>query len=80
MSANYLKELLRTITEIKELALNHCDPDADENDTSPDDMTAHINGLIVQKCQVLIKILRKQLKESKVWQGAPLNKKIEKEK
>lgn len=43
--------LLITLQEIKDLASWHYDPDADPNNTSPEDNVAHINGLIVKLCE-----------------------------
>lgn len=42
------------VEEIRELASWHCDENADPNDRSPLDMAAHVNGLIVQKCQEIL--------------------------
>ena len=42
------------LSEIVDLASWHVDLDAREDDLSPEDMTAHVNGLIVQKAQQLI--------------------------
>lgn len=44
------KTLEDIIDEIYHLAEWHCDDDADESNQSPEDMTAHINGLIRQRC------------------------------
>lgn len=43
-------DLRNALREIRELALWHCDEEADPADESPEDMTAHVNGLIVQTC------------------------------
>ena len=54
-SKDKLKEENRRLKEAVEYALHfasgHYDEDAQEDDPSPDDMTAHINGLIVRKCR-----------------------------
>ena len=42
--------LRATLEEVSELAAWHCDDEADEGDDSPRDMTAHVNGIIRQKC------------------------------
>lgn len=39
------------LTEIYVLAGWHFDDEASENDSSPEDMTAHVNGLIRRKCR-----------------------------
>ena len=41
---------LRALDEIRDLASWHYDPEANEDDLSPADMVAHVNGLIVRKC------------------------------
>ena len=41
-------DLARLLDTIEALCLEHCDEEADPNDRSPDDMTAHVHGLIVQ--------------------------------
>jgi len=43
-----IKHLQKMLEEISELASWHYDEDADPDDTQPDDMTAHVNGLIIQ--------------------------------
>ena len=43
-----LEERLRRIAD---LASWHADTDADPDNTSPDDMTAHVNGLIIKECE-----------------------------
>jgi hypothetical protein len=45
-----LVKLREAIREIRELASEHYDPDADPADTSPEDNVAHVNGLIVKLC------------------------------
>ncbi len=42
--------LRAALAEIRALAAEHYDPDADPEDESPYDMAAHINGLIVRLC------------------------------
>jgi hypothetical protein len=41
-------DLAKLLDTIEALCLEHCDEEADPNDSSPDDMTAHVHGLIVQ--------------------------------
>lgn len=46
---------LDALREIAELASDgQCDYSADANDQSPDDMTAHVNGLIWQRCAAIL--------------------------
>jgi len=47
-------ELLGAMREIEGLASWHYDANADPGDPSPDDMTAHVNGLIVKVCRRFI--------------------------
>ena len=54
---NEIKKILELITDIEELALEHCNPLACDSETSPDDMEAHRNGLIVQKCNEIKSLL-----------------------
>ena len=56
MSKN--SQINKTIQEIERLASWHYDEVANEDNLSPDDMGAHINGLIVQKCRFLLKLLK----------------------
>ena len=44
-------EIFLILRKIENLAIWHFDEDADENNNSPEDMTAHINGLIVKLCR-----------------------------
>lgn len=46
-----IDRLTSILTEIERLASEHCDPDADVTDQSPEDMHAFRNGLIVQLCR-----------------------------
>jgi len=39
------------LVEISRLAEWHTDDDAKDDDVSPEDMTAHVNGLIRRQCQ-----------------------------
>lgn len=43
--------LLDILGEIERYALEHCDEEADIGNQSPEDMRAHINGIIVQLCR-----------------------------
>ena len=43
-----MARLRAALREIIGLASLHMDPDADPDDTSPEDMIAHVNGLIVK--------------------------------
>ena len=43
-------DLLAMIEDIESLADWHCDMDADPADTSPENMHAHCNGLILKTC------------------------------
>lgn len=43
--------MLVTLKEIQELVSWHMDAEAQPEDESPDDMTAHVNGLVWQLCQ-----------------------------
>ena len=45
------KRLQEAVEYALHFASGHYDEDAQEDDPSPDDMTAHLNGLIVRKCQ-----------------------------
>lgn len=56
MKTAKLRELLETCAE---LVSWQCDTEASENDTSPVDMVAHINGLVWQKIQLALKELGK---------------------
>ena len=47
------------LDEIKILSEWHIDYDADENNNSPDDQVAHINGLIYQKTKKVIELINK---------------------
>ena len=47
------------LDEIKILSEWHIDYDADENNDSPDDQVAHINGLIYQKAKKVIELINK---------------------
>jgi len=49
-----------TLEQIADLAAWHCDLDADANDESPEDMVAHVNGLIVRLCREAIERLDKK--------------------
>ena len=49
-----IEEEIDAIAAIRELASWHFDPDADPDNASPEDNTAHINGLIVKACSKLI--------------------------
>ena len=44
------QQMQHALQNIRELASWHYDESADETDMSPDDMTAHVNGLIIQEC------------------------------
>jgi len=46
------KSLLK---EIQDLVSWHCDFDAEEYDESPEDMVAHVNGIIYQKIERVLK-------------------------
>ena len=46
--------LLAACEAALELASWHFDPEADESSGSPEDMTAHVNGLIVKRMQAAI--------------------------
>lgn len=46
--------------EIHSLTAWQCDDDADEDDESPGDMTAHINGLIRQKCSAALRAVHEK--------------------
>lgn len=45
------KRLKEAVEYALHFASGHYDEDAQEDDPSPDDMTAHLNGLIVKKCR-----------------------------
>ena len=45
------KRLKEAVEYALHFASGHYDEGAQEDDPSPDDMTAHINGLIVKKCR-----------------------------
>lgn len=47
------KKIAEAVSEIRALASWHADYDADPADQSPEDQTAHINGLILQACDRL---------------------------
>ena len=47
--------LRESLLEIQELVSWHCDTDADPNDDSPEDMGAHVNGLVWQICEKWLK-------------------------
>jgi len=51
---------IETLEQIADLASWHCDLDADPNDESPEDMVAHVNGLIVRLCREAITKLDEQ--------------------
>jgi len=51
LNAKRVEKHLEILQQIEQLALWHCDEEADESDEHPEDMTAHINGLIVQLCR-----------------------------
>tara|TARA_R110000868_G_scaffold277390_1_gene537179 strand:+ start:562 stop:831 length:270 start_codon:yes stop_codon:yes gene_type:complete len=54
--------LAEALRDVCEMAKWQYDEDADENNTSPDDMTAHINGLIVKKiCAALAELEKGKL-------------------
>ncbi len=42
------KHLIEAMREVRERLLWHCDLDADEDDGSPEDAVAHVNGLCVK--------------------------------
>jgi len=50
---------IETLEQIADLAAWHCDLDADPNDESPEDMVAHVNGLIVKLCCEAIDRMKK---------------------
>ena len=55
-----LQKIRETLAEIAALADNlpsGIDYTADPNDTSPEDMTAHIGGLIWQECDKMLRAL-----------------------
>ena len=54
LSAMTTSDIIKYVQSIRELASWHFDPDADPDNTSPDDNAAHINGLIVKACSKLI--------------------------
>lgn len=43
--------MLATLATIQELVSWHIDTEADPSNQSPEDMTAHINGLVWQLCR-----------------------------
>ena len=52
-----LDKSVSLLNEIKILSEWHIDYDADENNDSPDDQVAHINGLIYQKVKKVIELM-----------------------
>lgn len=58
MSDRDLHELGQLLDIIETYALEHCDEDADVQNTQPEDMVAHRNGLIVQLCRRAKELLK----------------------
>lgn len=52
------EELRELIDQIEAYALEHCDEEADVQNTKPKDMEAHRNGLIVQLCRRAKELLK----------------------
>ena len=52
--SNEADMLRATLEDVRELAGWHTDDETDENNNSPDDMTAHINGIIRKKCDAVL--------------------------
>jgi len=53
------------LTEISRLAGWQTDDDANEDDVSPEDMTAHVDGLIRRQCRVGLGLLELNLDTSR---------------
>ena len=53
------RKCVEALKRIRELAEWHFDPLADEQDLSPGDQTAHVNGLIVRECDMALEDLEK---------------------
>lgn len=52
--------LAAALREVHELAGWYADDEADAEDESPDDMVAHVNGLIRQICAKAIRAVKEQ--------------------
>ena len=48
------KKASDVLTDIADLVSWHCDKEADEANTSPEDTAAHVNGLVFQKCNAML--------------------------
>lgn len=54
LARDKVADLRAVLNEIADLASWHYDPEADERNESPEDMAAHVNGLIVRKALAAI--------------------------
>jgi hypothetical protein len=50
------KQMQDALERIKLFACWHYDPEADVENSSPDDQVAHVNGLIVKECKKALEV------------------------